>query len=200
MLPRTLPALLILLGACASTPPEPQATPDITPATRAETTPQGEALAQPDDAPSGCDWRVQEGRAIGPEVAPEDDYTQQLKAVDLDGQAPEELIVNVGGCGNHGDCMHVLLQACDATTYRALWGPDYAQELSLEPRSPQQPFATLMVGGRSAQAGCALPLWQRFAWTQGPWEEFGPACANASSDSLWDDAECGARPPICPSP
>ncbi|HJL15649.1 MAG TPA: hypothetical protein RMH99_08340 [Sandaracinaceae bacterium LLY-WYZ-13_1] len=197
-------AAVACAGASASprpaTAPPPAASRDATPATE----PEPEATARPrvdrtEAAPSAvheppCRWRIEDGALTHPDVG--EDEPPTLTSVDLDGDPPADRIARLGGCGNWGECRFVVLRACGAARFRAVWGPAYAMAVEVGARDPGDSLAPLILHGRTARAGCDLPTRAVLRRVEGEWRG-GPVCAGVGA---WDDAVCGEPPPPCASP
>ncbi len=186
-----------LLAACSNGPAPESATPP-TATTGSDGSADSTAATAPtqsapgDDDPD-CGWRVEDGVIVEfGEFVPEDDLTARVTPVDLNGSPPSDAVGFLGGCGNWGECQHVVLRACDDGSYEAVWGPEYATAIEVgDPR--EGTLADLWIGGRTGRAGCDLPLRTTLRWTGEQWQEAG-AC---SGEGVWDSA-CGERPaPRC---
>jgi hypothetical protein len=142
-------------------------------------------------APPGlCEWDLRDGVPWHPSYGA---ARTEATRVDLDGDALGDLVASLEGCGNWGDCMFVVLQGCPDQLYRAVWGPEYAQSIEVGARASGAPIAGLVIGGRTALAGCDLPLQATVTWDGDSWTE--PSWC-AQDGGVWD-ASCGPRPPAC---
>lgn len=184
---------LALIGCGGSAAPESDVEP---PPTEASTPAPPNAAEAPEAPPSPeargarCDWEVQGGVLVHPDLEGLEPVAPQ--EVDLDGVEPMDLIANLGACGSRGDCDHVVLQACESGGYRAVWGPDYAQGLDVAARDGTTPLADLVKRGRTGTPGCDLPTQTTLRWTGERWEPTGK-CAGKGS---WGP-DCGPRPRAC---
>ena len=134
-----------------------------------------------------CPWSWHDGVLTdGGERA----LADSVRVIDTDGDAAPDLLADLGGCGNHGDCLFAVLQSCQDGSFLALWGPEYAQSIQVVGLAPLQ----LRVGGRSGQAGCDVPSRQSLGWVDDRWQDQG-TCYGAG---LWEPEECGEMPqPTC---
>lgn len=212
-----VPALVSAAAAgCAGTPPAVDLRPIETP--RVLATAGGGATASADADPAAppqgvCDWVLRDGELVPPQPGgsppverddhlvaddevPPDPAVVDATEVDLDGVPPRDWIANVGGCGNWQDCQFVVLQGCGRDTYRVVWGPEYAQDVDIHARRrrARRGLPDLVVHGRTAMAGCDLPLMTIVSWNGTEWVS-GPTCAGESD--IWDDDDCGPRPTAC---
>lgn len=158
----------------------------------AERPPTPPPAPAPAASADGCEWRM-EGGVLAHEML-EGREPATTREVDLDGQGPPDLVAFLHGCGNHGECEHVVLQACEGGGYREVWGPDYAMSLDVAARAEGAPLADLHLGGRLVQDTCDQPVRTTLTWADGRWRESG-VCASGAG--VWDDG-CGAPPPPCP--
>lgn len=185
---------LALIGCGGSPAPQPavEAPPFEAPAPDAPEAPEAPEAADARGASDdpGCEWRVQGGVLVHPDLEGRDPV--EPTEVDLDGVPPIDLVADLGACGNWGDCEHVVLQACESGGYRAVWGPDYAQGLDVAARAEAAPRADLVKHGRTGTPGCDLPTQTTLRWTGEVWEPTG-TCAGKGS---WG-ADCGRRPRAC---
>ncbi len=138
-----------------------------------------------------CSWRYEDGDLRGPNADENEPFIVEVN-VDNDGRA--DLVANVGQCGNWGDCMFVLLRACEAGGYEALFGPEYAQNITLGEREEGATFAPVYVHGRTAMAGCDVPTRQALRHESGAWT-LGASCADG--EGIWDEECEGPPPPRC---
>lgn len=109
----------------------------------------------------------------------------------VSGEAPI-VIVGFAECGGWGECVSMVLESCGDDQYRNLWGPDYAQGVKLA-RRPGGLRPDLIIGGRTARAGCDVPLSTRYHWDRGAWVQ---ARSCASGPGTWQPS-CGQRPTMC---
>jgi len=111
---------------------------------------------------------------------------------DLDGVAPQDVVMSLGSCGNWGDCVHVVLQGCGTDEYRAVWGPDYAQ--AIEVLENGNPPADLLVRSRTARSGCDLPVQEILRWQGNHWV----SVERCTGNGVWTEDVCGQLPaPPC---
>lgn len=118
---------------------------------------------------------------------------RSTKGVDLDGIPPLDLIADLGNCGNWGDCEFVVLQACETGRYRAVWGPEYAQDIEVAGRTEGAVIVDLLLVERTARTGCDLLMKTVIIWNGERWV-YGESCADGG---IWDERDCGERPPAC---
>lgn len=140
---------------------------------------------------AACDWRIEGDVVVAPDGT-RDEATRD--EVDVDGRGPADVVAMLGGeCGNWGDCIFVVLRACGPGGYEAIWGPDYATEVTVG-ASSEDGRPALVLGGRTGEGGCDLPLETTLRWSGESWEPTG-TCAG---EGVWDE-DCGEPPfPACP--
>jgi 4-hydroxybenzoate polyprenyltransferase len=138
-----------------------------------------------------CD-AVMDGDQLTHPALTQSDEPQTLTEVNLDNQGDADLIVSLGGCGNRGDCLHAALTSCGQGRYRLMWGPEYAQSLSVSVASEANPQLkrVLSSGGGAA---CHYPLEETLTFTQGQWQ----SALCALPGGVWDAESCSPKPVAC---
>lgn len=173
-----LPAATTLLLACSG--PQP---PTGTAAT-------GTAATAATASASPCEWAISDGLEVtwGDQVFGTDG--DGIQFVDVDGAGAIDAVLFLGGCGNHADCEYAVVVACDAGGYRAVWGPEYAQFVAVEPQPSG--WGRLIVTERLGEMGCDWPQEVSHEFRDGEWRDVG-SCAPGFDRSQWRD-ECGDGP------
>jgi len=136
-----------------------------------------------------CSWAIKDGQVFEDSI-PDEEHT--LVEVDVDAMGRIDVIANLKMCGNHSDCMFVVLRACDDGGYAAIWGPEYAQNISVVRPDPKRPV--LGYASRTGTAGCDVPLFTAITLGYGAKWQPGVTCTDGTG--TWD-AACGDSYPLC---
>ena len=165
-------ASLLVLTACVSTPavvPEPRAsaeTPSVEP-------PREPRCVAPRYALVGGDPST----ALPLDEAPALDHDMFIPVFegDLDGDGKHDAIVNLGICGNWGECIHVVFLGCGGGVFSLASEPDhYAFGFSVEPSAEGLPTPWELVRGELQEADRVTRL---------RWEVRDGRAARASADT-----------------
>lgn len=124
----------------------------------------------------------------------EERETLSAFVVDTNGDLSPDLLANLSLCGNRGDCELVVLEGCGDGSFRARWGPEYAQYVEIRGVQTDAEPLRLALGSRTSNGGCDLPLETPLHWDGGQWVA-GETC---HGEGPWEP-ECGEMPgPRCP--
>ncbi len=149
---------VVLAASCqAQDLAEPQAPPGPSPVVSIPVPPRAAPEASPDPAPRAwaCAWQERDGTVTGSggeAFGRDSTWSGPIGAspLDLDGDEYADHVVNLGACGNWGDCVRVVLVGCGNDRYHAVWGPEYALGLTVVPGR----HWLLVEDHRGASAGC----------------------------------------------
>lgn len=143
--------------------------------------------------PLSCPWTWGDG---GLKEGPEERETLSAFVVNTNGDTSPDVLANLSLCGNSGDCELVVLEGCGDGSFRARWGPEYAQYVMIDGVQTELAPLRLVLGGRYDNGACDVPLQTPVHWESGQWVA-GQTC---HGEGLWAP-ECGEMPgPSCPEP
>jgi hypothetical protein len=152
---RSLPVLAVLSIACGSaTVPTPELGTSVGPLVRVEPT----ASAVPPCPEPRYRLHLDRGpRTIeGVDGAPALDHDKVVPVFegDLDGDGIDDVIIDLGLCGNWGDCIHVVLRGCDEPQLFSLASDPhhYAHGFAVEPSGEGPPAMWELVRGEMDRA------------------------------------------------
>ncbi len=166
----------------------------------APTEPESEPLPK---SARTCTWDAQHGTT--PETQYEHEWSAMLdrsRVVDIDHDGLDDRIVNLGACGNWGDCIQVVLLGCEDERYHPVWGPDYAQVIGVVPG--QGAWSSLVFTRRGSDAGCDPTYAELFEAKLADDSPEGfrwvnvESCGLAERMSIWRSVDCNL-PPACAS-
>lgn len=185
-------AISIMLSGCSA--PQNESTTTAAPVVRNETSQTAAQIidVQPSEATRNpaCSWTVKDGQALNDSFQSDEEH--MLVDVDVDGMGRLDVIANLRTCGNHGDCMFVALLACEGEGYQAIWGPEYAQNLTVVKAHPKRPV--LGYASRTGAPGCDVPLFTPITLGYGAKWQAGVTCTDGTG--VWEES-CGTRHPLC---